>query len=70
MMDFYNRYFLAYLDATEDKRTEALAHWTRCDKKNRESGREDLWIFSTKMLYTIIMAQTVIDKFKTMNENA
>lgn len=62
MMDFYNRYFLLYIDATQEKRDAALQHWIECDARNRADNRPDLWIFSTKMLTTIMMAQQVIDK--------
>ena len=63
MMSFYNRYFLAYIDATQEKRDEARAHWIKCDAENRASNRPDLIMFSTKMLTTIILAQQVVDKF-------
>ena len=60
-MNYYKTYFFRYLHADEATRKASIEHWTRCHAKNVLSGREDLIIFSAKMLGSAVLAQKYID---------
>lgn len=56
-MEWYKDHFLAYIKAAPEVREESRKHWIRCHKENISSGREDLIIFSAKMLGSICLAE-------------
>lgn len=60
-MRFYERYFMQYITATPEKREEAKKHWISCHKQNIMNKRDDLIIFSSKILAMIDLAQDYID---------
>ena len=54
-MDFYESYYARYMAAPPELRKAARDHWTKCHKKNLELKRDDLIIFSAKILAIIAM---------------
>ena len=59
---FYERYFLMYLEASQEQRDEAKRHWMMCHRQNIKADRQDLIIFSAKILFMIDMAQEYIER--------
>ena len=68
-MRFYERYFLMYITATQENRDAARKHWILCHKQNVMDKRDDLIIFSSKVLAMIDLAQDYIDKHTKGLEN-
>lgn len=59
-MDYYKTYMMRYLISDAETRAESKKHWTECHIKNIASGREDLIIFSAKILGAIAVAEKLI----------
>ena len=59
-MDYYKTYLMRYLMADAEARAASKKHWTECHIKNIASGREDLIIFSAKILGAIAAAEELI----------
>lgn len=57
--EYYHTYFLRYLAASPELREASRQHWTRVHAENVLSGREDLIIFSAKMLGAIALADAM-----------
>ena len=57
-MNFYEQYFIRYMCASDDMRRECKAHWEKCHSANVASGREDLIIWSGKILSMIALADS------------
>ncbi len=61
-MNYYKNYFLQYIAAPEAIREESRRHWLKCHAENVLSGREDLIIFSAKILASIALADDMLNK--------
>ncbi len=61
-MNYYKDYFLRYIAADEATRAESRQHWLKCHAHNIASGREDLIIFSAKILAAISLADDMLGK--------
>lgn len=59
-VDYYKQYAVRYMIADETTRKASKDHWTKCHARNIASGREDLIIFSAKILAAIALADTMI----------
>ena len=59
-MDYYKTYMKRYLMADPETRAVSKKHWTKCHIENIVSGREDLIIFSAKILGAIAAAEELI----------
>ena len=57
MTNYYHEYYERFLAADARTRAESKAHWIACHKKNIASGRDDLIIFSAKILAAIALAE-------------
>lgn len=66
MTGYYKTYFFRYLNASQETRDASVKHWTRVHLENMASGRDDLILFSGKMLGSAMLAQKFVD-FKTKN---
>lgn len=55
--DFYKKYFFMYLQADEATRQASIDHWTEKHAENILADRDDLIIFSAKMLAAATLAQ-------------
>ena len=55
--DFYQNYYYRYLTATPDARQAARDHWTKCHIENVKADRNDLIIFSGKILAAIYQTE-------------
>lgn len=62
--DFYSSYTVRYIEADERCRKESKDHWLRCHAENVASGREDMIIFSSKILAAISLAEAIIEEQK------
>ncbi len=49
-MNFYEEYAIRYYATTPEQKKAARDHWTKCHMENVASGREDLIIFSARIL--------------------
>ena len=56
-MEYYKKWFFRYLQADQETRKASVEHWTRVHAQNVLSGREDLIIFSAKMLGSAALAE-------------
>ena len=59
-MDYYKTYMMRYLMADAEMRAASKNHWTKCHIENIASGREDLIVFSVKILGAIAAAEELI----------
>lgn len=59
-MDYYKTFFIRYLASDERTRTESREHWQKCHIENVRAGREDLIIFSAKILAAIQVADAAL----------
>lgn len=59
-MDYYKTFFARYINSDAETRAASRDHWIKCHIKNIESGREDLIIFSAKILAAITMADAML----------
>lgn len=55
--DYCENYKKLYKAADKQLRKETREHWTKCHEKNIESGRNDMIIFSGKILAAITTAE-------------
>jgi hypothetical protein len=53
MKDFYQVYADRYRAADDQTRKAARAHWTKCHAANMQTGRDDMIIFSARIMATI-----------------
>lgn len=58
--DFYNSYVIRFLEANETTRAECKEHWANCHAANLKAHRDDLTIFSGKILASISIAEEII----------
>lgn len=62
-LDWYTRYFLMYVSASEENRRAAKKHWIECHKRNMAlNNRDDLTIYSAKILASIALAEDVLNQ--------
>ena len=61
-MNYYKDYFLRYISANKETREASRHHWLKCHAENVLSGREDLIIFSAKILASISLADDMLEK--------
>ena len=59
-MDYYKTYMMRDIMADTETRAASKKHWTECHIKNMASGRDDLIIFSAKILGAIAAAEELI----------
>ena len=59
-MDYYKEYVERYMLASQELRDDAKRHWIECHKKNLAAKRDDLIIFSSKMLASITLADDLV----------
>lgn len=59
-MDFYKQYMERYMMADVGTRKSAKQHWVKCHLENVASGRDDLIIFSAKILGAIDVADELM----------
>lgn len=64
MTGYYKTWFFRYLNATNETRQASINHWTKCHIENMASGRDDLVLFSGKMLGAALLAEKFL-QFKT-----
>ena len=62
IMNYYKNYFLRYISASAAEREESRQHWLKCHAENICSGRDDLIIFSAKILAAISLADDMLEK--------
>lgn len=62
--DFYSSHTVRYIEADTQSRKESKDHWLRCHAENVASGREDMIIFSSKILAAISLAEAIIEEQK------
>lgn len=55
--DYCDNYKKLYKAADQQLRKEAREHWTKCHEQNIENGRNDMIIFSGKILAAITAAE-------------
>ena len=55
-MKYYEDHFLKYLTAPQETRQASREHWLKCHAENLKNKRDDLIIFSAKMLASIDLA--------------
>lgn len=61
MKDYYEYWLPKYMMADKATREASKKHWIKCHKENLKAKREDLIIFSAKMLATITLADELLD---------
>lgn len=59
-MDFYKQYMMRYMMTDTESRRSAKQHWVKCHLENVASGRDDLIIFSAKILGAIDIADEIL----------
>ena len=59
-MDFYKQYMERYMMADVGTRKSAKQHWVKRHLENVASGRDDLIIFSAKILEAIDVADELM----------
>ena len=59
-MDFYKQYMVRYMMADVGTRKRAKQHWAKCHLENVASGRDDLIVFSAKILGAIDVADELM----------
>lgn len=64
-MEYYKKYLERYMNADSNLRRQAKEHWTIVHAQNLESGRDDLIVFSAKMLASITLADYLSEKVPT-----
>lgn len=62
--DFYSSHTIRYIEADAQSRKESKDHWLKCHAENVASGREDMIIFSSKILAAISLAEAIIEEQK------
>lgn len=55
--EYYKTYFFRYLKADQKTRAASINHWIKCHAENVLSERDDLIIFSAKMLAAALLAE-------------
>lgn len=55
--EYYKTYFFRYLKADPETRVASIEHWTKCHIENILAERDDLIIFSAKMLAAAVLAE-------------
>lgn len=55
-MGFYEDFYERYKNADEKTKLQSLEHWKECHMKNVSDKRDDLILFSGKILATIYKA--------------
>lgn len=63
-LDFYSSYTVRYIEADERCRKESKDHWLKCHAANIADDRSDLYIFSSKILAAISLAEAIIEEQK------
>lgn len=63
-IDFYSSHTIRYIEADTQSRKESKDHWIKCHAENVASGREDMIIFSSKILAAISLAEAIIEEQK------
>ena len=59
-MDFYKQYMVRYMMADAGTRKSAKQHWVKCHLENVASERDDLIVFSAKILGAIDVADKLM----------
>lgn len=67
--DFYSLLTIRYIEADEHSRKESKDHWLRCHAENVASGREDMIVFTSKILAAISLAEAITEEHKTSWQN-
>lgn len=62
--DFYSSYTVMYIEADTQSRKESKDHWLKCHAANIADDRSDLYIFSSKILAAISLAEAIIQEQK------
>ena len=62
-MEYYERYFYNYIQASPEIRKASKEHWQRVHVENMKTGRDDLILFSGKMLGSIIQAEKYLSEY-------
>ncbi len=62
--DFYSSHTVRYIEADDQTRKESKAHWLKCHAENLASGREDMIIFTSKILAAISLAEAILEEQK------
>lgn len=62
--DFYSSYTVRYIEADTQSRKESKDHWLKCHAANIADDRSDLYIFSSKILAAISLAEAIIQEQK------
>ena len=62
--DFYSNYTVRFIESDSTTREESKAHWQNMHAKNLASGREDMIIFTAKILAAIEIAEAIIAEQK------
>lgn len=61
-MEWYKNHFLLYMAQDEKTREASRRHWLKCHAENMASGRDEMIIFSAKMLAGIALADDILEK--------
>ena len=69
-MDYYKTHAIRYLLADENTKKASWEHWRKCHAENIKSGREDLIIFSARIIANMALvdagrAQDILTGGKT-----
>ena len=59
-LHYYEMHFVRYLQADKETRKASRDHWLKCHRENIKADRDDLIIFSAKMLASIDLADAII----------
>ena len=62
--DFYNTRIMLYIEADSESREISKKHWQKCHAANLALGREDMIIFTAKILAAIEIAEAIIAEQK------
>lgn len=62
--DFYSSYTVRYIEADTQSRKESKDHWLKCHAANIADDRNDLYIFTSKILAAITLAEAIIQEQK------
>ena len=57
-MNYYERYYEMFKNSNAEMRKASKEHWLKCHSENVASKREDLIIFSARILATIAMVES------------
>lgn len=59
-LSFYENQIIRYLESDSETRQKSKEHWLKCHAENVLSGRDDLIMFTSKILAAYMFAEYVL----------